>query len=373
MNRSLRRASRRCLFAGLAVAAASPLLAAEPTAGTPVLPAGIGACAQVHVDADRLACYDKFVAPRVRGSLELPPAPADAAAAPADSAASAAVASITRRNTGIDDRNDFLDQYWELSPDRKRGTFNFDGYRPNYFLPGHYSSAINRSPTSPSPGHDGELPDYRKLEAKLQISVRTKMLEDFGLPGGDLWFGYTQMSLWQLYSPGLSRPFRSTDHEPELFYIVPAPLDLPLGFKVKMVGLGLAHQSNGQSLPYSRSWNRWYVLGGIENGDFALTTRYNTRIHESNGDDDNPDLTSYRGRTEFLALWTPGAFTVSALWKTNFDSRGSVQLDATVPVNRKDPKGLRWYLQAFNGYTETLIDYNFRQSSISAGVSLLGW
>ena len=352
-----------------------PAFAAEPAVQP--LPAGIEACAQLRIDSERLACYDQFAAPRVRGSLEAPAVQGGdgpKAAVPADSAASAAVANAGRRNATLDDKGAFLDQYWELGQDRKRGTFNFDGYRPNYFFPVHYTTRTNQHPTSPAPDHSGTLPDYRDVEAKLQISIRTKMLEDVGLPGGDVWFGYTQQSLWQLYSGSISRPFRSTDHEPEIFYIVPAPLDLPLGFKVKMVGLGLAHQSNGQSEPFSRSWNRWYALGGLENGDFALTARYNTRIHESDGQDDNPDLTSYRGKTELLGLWTPGPYTVSALWKTNFTTgRGSLQVDATMPVSHKDPKGLRWYLQAFTGYGETLIDYNFRQNSVSAGVSLLGW
>ena len=363
----------RHLVAWLA-AAAPPLFAAEPAAQP--LPAGIEACAQIRLDAERLACYDKFAAPRVKGSLEAPVVEGGMntkTAVPPDSAASAAVANASRRNATLDDKGQFLDQYWELGQDRKRGTFNFDGYRPNYFFPVHYTSRTNQHPNSPAPDHAGTLPDYRDVEAKLQISLRTKVLEDFGLPGGDVWFGYTEQSLWQLYSGGISRPFRSTDHEPEAFYIVPTPVDLPLGFKLKMVGLGIAHQSNGQSDPFSRSWNRWYALGGIENGDFALTARYNTRIHESDGQDDNPDLTSYRGKTELLGLWTPGLYTLSALWKTNFTSRGSVQLDATMPVSRKDPKGLRWYLQAFTGYGETLIDYNFRQTSVSAGVSLLGW
>jgi hypothetical protein len=74
----------------------------------------------------------------------------------------------------------------------------------------------------------------------------------------------------------------------------------------------------------------------------------------------------------------PAAFeacarTLSALAKTNFDSRGSFQIDLTLPVRRSDPKGLRWYAQAFTGYGETLIDYNFRQTSFGAGVTLFGW
>lgn len=189
-----------------------------------------------------------------------------------------------------------------------------------------------------------------------------------------MWFGYTQQSLWQIYNAENSRPFRATDHEPELFYLVPAPFDLPFGFTTRMVGVGLAHQSNGQSLPFSRSWNRWYVLGGVEKGNVALTGRYLTRIPERGDRDDNPDFTRYRGRAELLGVWTPGAYTLGAQWRSNFGTRrGSLQLDATVPLSRKDPKGLRWYVQAFTGYGETLIDYNFRQTSIGAGVTLFGW
>ena len=32
--------------------------------------------------------------------------------------------------------------------------------------------------------------------------------------------------------------------------------------------------------------------------------------------------------------------------------------------------GLRWYLQAFSGYGQTLLDYNFRQTSVGAGLAL---
>ncbi len=291
---------RRPLHALVVVAGASIVLAAsmassaaEPASPFARLSAGLQTCAELRVDAERLACFDRFVAPQVRGAAE---APAAAASAPAES----------RSRVAASDAVSFLDEFWELTPDRKRGVFNFTGYRPNYFFPVHVTNHVNRSPVSPAPGHSGPLPDHRDVEAKLQLSVRTKLAEGLLLPGADLWFAYTQQSLWQLYSGAISRPFRATDHEPEIFYIVPTPVDLPFGLKLKMAGFGLAHQSNGQTLPFSRSWNRWYALGGIEREEFALTARFNTRIRERDGHDDNPDFTDYRGRSELLGIWMPG-------------------------------------------------------------------
>lgn len=352
--------------AGFALpAAATEAPAPEPAAaqaGEAVrLPAGLEACAQLRADSERLACYDRYVAPKVRGTAESPPV-------------RSAAADAAKHPQALPDKGSYLDEFWELTPERKRGVFNFDGYRPSYFMPLHAVSRTNSSPTSPAPGHSGELPAYRDVEAKLQISVRTKLAEGLLLPNADLWFAYTQQSLWQLYSADISRPFRATDHEPELVYVVPVGYELPGGIRLQMAGVGIAHQSNGQSLPFSRSWNRTYALLGLERGDFSLTARQNWRMHESDGKDDNPDLTTWRGRTDLLGLWSPGFLTLSGLWKTNFDlNRGSLQVDFTMPVSRKDPKGLRWYAQFFTGYAESLIDYNFKQTSFGAGVSLFGW
>ena len=71
---------------------------------------------------------------------------------------------------------------------------------------------------------------YNRHETRIQLSVRTKIAQGLltGLaPGGSdsLWLGYTQQSYWQVFNPGLSRPFRSTDHEPEVIYV--APLQSP--------------------------------------------------------------------------------------------------------------------------------------------------
>ncbi len=324
-SRTSRQLSMLCLCAcAWRVAAAEPVPAPAPVP----LPAGIEACAQLRIDAERLACYDKAVAPQVRGAAEAPRA--------ADSAASEAVASASRRVAKIDDRGDFLDEYWELSPERKRGTFNFSGFKPNYFLPVHYTSGLNQHPHSSAPGHSGQLPDYDAIEAKLQISLRTKLLENVGLPGGDLWFAYTQQSLWQLYSPDISRPFRSTDHQPELFYIVPAPLELPLGWKVKMAGPAWKTSRTDSLDPFlAAAGTAGYALGGAWRtaSAAALTARYNMRIHEPVPQDDNPDLTDYLGRTELVALWSPGAYVLGATpGRRTSTPRGSLQIDATMPL-----------------------------------------
>ncbi|MEO7008200.1 MAG: phospholipase A, partial [Caldimonas sp.] len=77
---------------------------------------------------------------------------------------------------------------WELRCDQKRGTFLVKTYLPNFVLPVHVTSGINRSPSSPTQATAATRPSLRSLEAKLQISLRTKVAEGLVLPDGDLWF-----------------------------------------------------------------------------------------------------------------------------------------------------------------------------------------
>lgn len=138
-----------------------------------------------------------------------------------------------------------------------------------------------------------------------------------------------------------------------------------------MLQFGIAHQSNGLSDPLSRSWNRIYLGAGLERGDFSLLIKANHRLPEP-GNDDNPDLTDYIKHGEMTMAWLPGSSTFSLTWRTDLVStdRGSLQLDWTHPVFADEPAGLRWYAQLFSGYGETLLDYNYRQTSLGLGVSL---
>ncbi|EGN75600.1 outer membrane phospholipase A [Idiomarina sp. A28L] len=273
--------------------------------------------------------------------------------------------------------SDFISKFWELEQKDKRGTFVIRTFLPNFFLPAHYTSSVNKQPTSPSRGDAPEQPNYGSLEIKLQISLRTKLWENLLLPNADLWGAYTQVSLWQGYDKKDSRPFRSTDHNPEVIYTVPIPEHfdiLPGSARLRMVQAGFAHHSNGQSEPLSRSWNYTYLGGVVEYGEFMIESKWKQRINETGDDDDNPDLVRFRGNVETRVSWLPGRSTASiTLITRDFSAnRGSIQFDYTYPLGKR-PDGIRAYLQLFSGYGETLLDYNHRQNRIGIGFLLLNF
>lgn len=335
--------------------ASGALRAAEPDA--------LARCAAIDEATARLACYDE-----VAGRASTPSVPPGRVApAPAEAPPTA--------GDGLKPPRSYLAQTWELDDATKRGTFNFIGYRSNFMLPVHVTDRINRSPVSPTRAAV-LLPDYRNTEAKIQLSFKTKLAQSVLLPGADVWFGFTQQSLWQLWNSRASSPFRNTDYEPEVMYVVPVRGDLrhvlPWGWQWRYAQLALAHQSNGQAKPLSRSWNRTYVGLGAERGDFNIVWRVLRRLPEKGDENDNPDITNFRGRGDLQLGWNPGGATATLLYRNTLRSvrRGALQFDWTYPVESDKPAGLRWYVQVFTGYGETLTDYNFRQTSYGVGLTL---
>jgi phospholipase A1/A2 len=342
------------------------LLLALPWAARAAEGPGFADCALIGAAVDRLACYDRAAGRATEPVLALPPVVKE------DPASEAAKAKPEAQPEPEAEQSR-MSQFWELDRSDKRGVFNFIGYRPNYILPLHLTNGINRSPQSPTQP-DVRLPAYRDIEAKMQLSLRTKLAQSVLLPDADIWFGYTQQSMWQLYNGADSKPFRNTDYEPEVIYVVPTPRiwrQLPLGWQWRFGQVGFAHQSNGQADPLSRSWNRAYLGAGFERGDWSLTARVLRRFHEDREDDNNPDLTDYRGRGDLQLNWFGGRATASLLYRSTFKSisRGALQVDWSYPVYDDQPNGLRWFVQLFTGYGETLTDYNFRQTSIGAGLT----
>jgi phospholipase A1 len=334
-------------------------------------------CAAIGPAADRLLCYDNLAGRAPSAPVPLAPEPGKADAAPVSTSLLAPKDTPTSVAAPQEPRSDasVLSRYWELEPQDKRGTFNLTGYRPNYVLPVHATSRINRSPQSPTQA-TVPMPAYRTVESKFQLSFRTKALQDVGLNNADLWLAFTQQTLWQIWNGKDSKPFRNTDYQPEAIYVVPVPRSLqalPAGWKWRYAQFGLAHESNGQADPLSRSWNRVYLGSGFERGDWSLTARVTHRLSEDLASDNNPDLVSYRGRTELQGTWSPGVSTVSMLYRSTLKDLkfGALQLEWTYPVFRDQPNGVRYLVQAYRGYGETLTDYNFRQTSLGVGLSFM--
>ena len=212
------------------------------------------------------------------------------------------------------------------------------------------------------------------VEAKFQLSFKTKLAD--GLIGNniDLWLGYTQTSRWQIYNEEESRPFRETNHEPELIFTLGTDYKL-LGWNARLLSLSLNHQSTGQDEPQSRSWNRVILTVGLERPDWVLYIRPWWRIPEtSDEEDENPDIVDYVGRAEFLLIHRRSnshqiSTRIRHSLKGGDDNRGSIDLNWSYPCFDR----LRCHAQLFVGYGESLIDYNHDTTAIGLGVNLIDW
>ena len=383
-------------IAWLAVAA---LLGAAPVALAQGVP-GSGAaaieadarllqCAALSGDNEaRLRCFDALAASRQTAALASTSAqPLAASATPAPVASPVVITmAAPEAHDCKNPRFSKLSRFWELEAGSDCGTFGIRGYHPtSWSVIG--SDSVNTQPSSSAAGHTAATATaYNPTETRIQVSVRTKVAEGL-LTGGDalrrdsLWFGYTQQSYWQLFSPDISRPFRNTDHEPEVTYIYPTDADLPGGWRLRYSGLSLVHQSNGQSLPLSRSWNRAVLMTGMEKGNLRLTGRIWHRLPEDAGDDDNPEIADTVGRAELAAAWDVNPFNTLAMtvrhsWTNS--ANGSVRLEwlksfGDAGAANSMRSGLRFHTQLFSGYGDSLLDYNRRRTVLSVGLSLVDW
>lgn len=334
-------------------------------------------CTTITEHSARLACFDRWASDQ---SAPASPTPANEAA-PEPTAASAPTAALTAAPVGDGCRNGpstTLSRFWELEADSDCGTLRFRGYRP-LSVSVVTANTVNQQPTSDNPlNNAANAVPYQRTEMRMQLSVRTKLAKNLLTPEGErvrdsLWFGYTQQSYWQLFSPAISRPFRNTDHEPELVYVYPTAAELPWGWRWRYSGIGLMHQSNGQSLPLSRSWNRVYLMTGLERGDdWRITARVWQRLHESAATDDNPHISDYIGRAELGLAWNPTRGDTLALTVRHSlrrDARGSVRAEWLHQLGNQS--NLRLHTALFSGYGDSLIDYNRRRTVFSVGLSLL--
>ena len=267
---------------------------------------------------------------------------------------------------GVVEKRLALERYSHNNP------FVLTPHRPNYLLPAVYSS-------HPDTTSLGSNEDIQHTEVQFQLSLKVLVAENLIGHNGHLSFAYTNHSFWQAYNRGVSAAFRETDHEPELILTFENDWQI---FRARNSAnqFILDHQSNGRGGEFSRSWNRVMFSSVWERDNFVLAAMPWYRIPEdkkkspdSPAGDDNPDIEKYMGNFELRGIYqVEHGQTVSLMLRNNLrsDNHGAIEAAYSFPIGSTK---LRGYLKYFNGYGESLIDYNHHIQSLGIGFLISDW
>lgn len=269
--------------------------------------------------------------------------------------------------------------------------FGLQPYKANYLLPFSYSKD---KPNRVSSLYGSNLPapydTYgQNAEVAFQLSLKKQLTYDLFGWNEFITLAYTQKVWWQLYDD--SGPFRETNYLPEIFMAIPSSQSLDDSIGLKAVKLGFIHESNGQEGYRSRSWNRLYATGLWQWDNLFLAARVWYRLEEdrkpdwyyeqdpaydvadiqaqSDGDD-NPDIIDYLGYGDIKIDYLYKKHQIGLLLRNNFDfddNKGAIELNYSYPLFNSPNTFI--YMKLFNGYGESLIDYNVDVTKASIGFS----
>ncbi|MGB1091301.1 MAG: phospholipase A [Oceanobacter sp.] len=249
-------------------------------------------------------------------------------------------------------------------------------HRPNFFLPFTYVNKPNEQVLNRQAEYYGldRNAQLEYWEMMMQFSIKYQLMTGLLTKLDRIEIGYTNRSFWQAYNSAMSRPFRETNHEPEIIYSWSPSIQF-----LDAASIAFNHHSNGQTGPLSRSWNRviFNAASFRSFGAWSVTAWW--RIPETNksdpedpSDNDNPDIQDYLGYGELNYLRTLGKSNVHVRLRNNFDweqNRGAIELNYSFPLTKR----VKGYLYFFNGYGESLIDYDHYQRRIGLGFKLSDW
>jgi outer membrane phospholipase A len=218
----------------------------------------------------------------------------------------------------------------------------FSPYEPNYF----------------SAGSSGETNAKFQVSLKFRLfnpNTKTPFLEK-------LYIAYSQTSIWQIGSS--SAPFYDSSYRPSAFFLDDDVEQWPfrkwsrLGFQS-----GFEHESNGKDGVDSRSMNIAYVRPTFTLPlwkDYFVS--FSPKLYGYLEKEDNPDIAEYRGYGDYLIKVgeVDGLQLATTLRKGTSKDAYSAQFDLTYPLKSATFGNLGGYLhlQYFDGYGESLLDYN---------------
>jgi phospholipase A1/A2 len=322
-------------------------------------------CAKIENDGTRLKCFDDLAGRKTVVTETTPSTVREGGPQPAVSPPSVTSANDKEEKPSV------MSRQWELDPVSRKDPFVIRLHRPNYILPISYNSSPNSS-TVLDLDRDAEA---QNSEAKFQLSFKVKLWEDVLGKDMDLWFAYTQLSFWQVYNKIFSSPFRESNYEPELLLNFRTDYNL-FGLRGRIINMGIDHQSNGRSQMLSRSWNRIVASAGFERNNFNLLLKTWYRLPESRHNDDNPEIMKYMGYGELWGTYYWKNHRFGVMVRNNLrtsDNKGAIQLDWSFPFPFIKKDRVSGYIQYFNGYGESLLDYDKSINRIGIGLMLMDW
>lgn len=245
---------------------------------------------------------------------------------------------------------------------------SFIPYRENYLIYSKLLDGVNQNPIDTA--FPNEEHSFRDYELQFQFSFMVPIAVDMFDSPVSLYVAYTNRSFWQLFDIQDSKPFRETNHEPEIwlsyFY------DLKWGeFNAPMIWLGLNHQSNGQYENLSRGWNRIFIKAFFDYRRYSFSIIHWNHLKEGDPIDDQYKYEKFIGSGEISVDYAFSKNDLSLTYAYSLEGSefGSITLEFAHPIT----DSLALYLRYFDGYGESLIDFDYESRTLSAGVKLNEW
>lgn len=205
-----------------------------------------------------------------------------------------------------------------------------------------------------------------KLKARFQFSFKYRIFEEDGTllkkaPWlASLHFAYTQTSLWNLSDD--SAPFEDSSYRPSFFFDIQGNNELSL--MPAFVRTGYEHESNGQADEESRSMDTAYIWpfwGGQYRGrDWFVAPKIWTYLVKGG---ENPDISKYRGYSEiYFQYGNEDSWLIATKFRPGRLSHSAYQVELSWPTRKAifSRTGGFLFLQYFDGYGESLLNYNER-------------
>lgn len=234
-------------------------------------------------------------------------------------------------------------------------------YKPTYVLPFYQTNNPYQSIYfNNTPNNQRVKKEELKAYFSFLIPIVRHIYEDRPIA---LNFAYSQLMYWQVYAK--SQYFRETNYEPEVF--------IENYFSRYVAGqIGVNHQSNGRGGELERSWNRAYLQLKFTGRKWLVQVRgwtllaqdYSSNLH-------NPDIAYYLGYENIVLSYKWGKLKTS-VEAQNIESgfeRGFVQTSISYPILQ----AISVYAQFYNGYGQSLIEYNHKNTGFGIGISLNDW